>query len=204
MNTLRSDWRDSVIDDATPPVQVRRFHVDLSSKAFTVLVRFPAGWERRHAGHYLVDEEVLFLEGSFEMSGVQYSAGSYAYFPAGYLREASRSTGGALALAWFSGRQGWSRGPSLDLVPAGVVVDDWRAEPRMPVPIGGGGSGYRLRRDTSGDSWIIEYSPSGRSPLGASLELFSLAARTYAYVGPGDEIPRMEAPLFCRFRNEGR
>ncbi len=204
MNAFNSDWRDAVIDDATPPVQLRRFHVDPTSKAFTVLVRFPAGWQRPHAGHYLVDEEVLFLEGSFEMSGIRYTAGSYAYLPAGYLRDASRSIDGALSLAWFSGRQVWSRRPSLDVVPPAIVVEDWRGEPRLPAPIGRRGSGCRLRRDASGDSWIIEDPPSGRSPLGASVELFSLAARTYARVGPGDEIPHVEAPLFCRFRSEGR
>jgi hypothetical protein len=204
MNAFHGDWRDSVIDDSTPPVQVRRFHVDMTTKAFTVLVRFPAGWERPQAGHYLVDEEVLFLEGSFEMTGVRYTADSYAYFPVGYLRQESRSIGGALALAWFSGRQGWSRGPSADHVPAAALVGNWRSQPAMPAPIEGGGSGRLLRRDASGDSWIIENPPSGRLPLGASLELFSLLARTYARVEAGEEVPRLKAPLFCRFRNEGR
>ena len=39
--------------------------------------------------------------------------------------------------------------------------------------------------------------------MGGSIELFSLAARTYARVGAGEEIPRLEAPVFVRVRNEG-
>jgi hypothetical protein len=194
-------WPEAVIPDALPPVRVQRLHIDPVTKAFTVLVRFPGGWQRPHAGHYLVDEEVIFLQGSFEMSGIHYTAGSYGYFPAGYLRDGSASPGGALALAWFSGRQQWVRGPDVRAVPAPITVPNWRALRPARPPAAGSDTGRLLRHDVSGDSWVLDRPLSGRSPADGVVELFSLVDHTWARVSPGEALPNLPAPIFCRFRN---
>jgi len=196
----RRVWRETSIPDAQPPVHVQSLHLDPLSKAATLLVRFPSGWQRPYAGHYLVDEEVLVLEDSFEMSGVRYTAGTYAYLPAGYLRDGSTSRGGALALGWFSGRPEWVRGPSPTTARVPVAVRDWTVLPRAQPPIAGSETGRLLRSHVSGDSWILDRSPSGPSPRSEVVDLFSLVDYTWLRVSPGEAIPHLAAPVFCRFR----
>jgi hypothetical protein len=188
------------MDDADPPVHVRRLFSDPLTGSFSTLVRFPEGWRRPELGHYPVDEEALFMDGSFEMSGHMYGPRSYAYFPAGYPRESSSSRHGAFALAWFGGRGRWRRGRAAPWDP-GVEIPDWDALPLSESPLG---RGRMLRRHPSGDTWILERAPSGRSPAHAVAEMLSLVNQAWVRLDPGESFPTWAGPIFCRFRLVGR
>ena len=200
-------WRTFPIPGSTPDVDLVRLHVE-PDKAFTTVVRFPAGWSRPGTGWYDHIEEVLFLEGSFEMSGITYGVGDYGWFPAGYSREGSSSTG-ALALAWFSGPNDWFTEPSpvAEAAAHGFVRASWQDLPALPSPLGsgrgpqaaGGGKaseGRLLVRSSDRTSWVIDGVSSGVAET--TVELFSLADRLWARVEAGATLPDLAGPLFCR------
>jgi hypothetical protein len=191
-------WRELTIPDGGPPVLVHRLFVEPATKSTTTLVRFPAGWRRPVSGHYVVEEEALFLEGSFRMTGLEYPGVTYAFFPAGYLRENSVSTHGALAIASFGGRADWVRGSATTYSTATVRVANWR---KLPVSRSlAGRSGRLLRKHATGSTWIFEDAPSGIAPDDAVLELFSLADHSWMRVAPEEPIPALTAPVYCRIR----
>lgn len=112
-------WRSQTIPGSSPDVALARLHVDATSKATVSVVRFPPAWSRPGTGHYGCAELFVVLEGILEVSGVSYVEGEYGYLPAGTARTDSRSRGGCLAVAWFSGPPAWSRGEAA-LPPAEV------------------------------------------------------------------------------------
>lgn len=101
--------RTTGIPDGHPEVGIQRLHLDRATGATTSIVEFPPGWERLAAGHYSVDEEFVVLRGSLELSGIALSGGDYVWVPAGTVRSATTSPGGALTLAWFAGPPQWRR-----------------------------------------------------------------------------------------------
>ena len=192
-------WRELLLEDGEPAVRILRLFVNRSTGSSTALVRFPKGWERTPAGHYDVDEEVLFIEGSFEMGSETFNARSYAYFPMGFYREHSASPTGALALAIFGGPVVWQRGTrAWDDV--GVIrIADWQELEPGTVPLRGGGSGRLLRRHAFAESWILERSSDGNTVVDCALELVSLSDYQWERVMPGSIVPEVKPPLFCRF-----
>ena len=188
-------WRTFPIPGSTPDVELARLHVE-PDKAFTTVVRFPAGWSRPGTGWYDHIEEVLFLDGSFEMSGITYGAGDYGWFPAGYSREGSSSTG-ALALAWFSGPNDWFTEPSPVAKAAahGFVRTAWQDVEPLPSPLGAG-EGRLLVRSSDRTSWVIDVVAPGVAKT--TVELFSLPDRMWARVEAGTQLPDLAGPLFCR------
>lgn len=70
---------------------------------FTILGRFPAGFERSTPGGYHASEEVLLLDGELELEGRTYRRGDLVVVPAEFLRTDMRSPKGCLVLAWFAG-----------------------------------------------------------------------------------------------------
>jgi hypothetical protein len=188
-------WRTFPIPGSTPDVQLVRLHVE-PDKAFTTVVRFPEGWSRPDTGWYDHIEEVLFLEGTFQMSGITYGAGDYGWFPAGYSREGS-SSAGALALAWFSGPNQWFTDPSPVAKAAahGFVRTGWQDLPPLPSPLGPG-DGRLLVRSSDRTSWVVDAVPSGAAHT--TVELFSLPDRLWARVEAGTPLPDLAGPVFCR------
>lgn len=102
------------IPDSGPPVRMTRLHVDRRSSASVALVRFPAGWTRALAGHYLCGEEFVVLAGCIAVGDQQYRQGDWAWLPPLSNRGVSSSPDGACALAWFSGPASWTAGPGED------------------------------------------------------------------------------------------
>lgn len=191
-------WREFPIPGSTPPVTMTRLHT-AEDGGFSVLVRFPAGWERPGLGVYDAAEEVLFLEGGFRMSGVDHGPGAYGWFPAGYPRDGSSSAGGALALAWFSGRNRWT---PLDTPPedpeGGVVRGHWPSADLRPSPLGTG-EALLLRDGPEHASWVVTEVPAHR-PSPVSAELFGLDERVWSLTEAGAPLPRLAGPAFCRVR----
>lgn len=194
--TQTAEWREFSIPDGQPPVLVRRLFLDPLTNGVTTLVRFPPGWRRPVTGYYPVEEEALFLEGSFGMTGVVYPGVTYAFFPTGYSREDSVSTAGALAVASFGGRADWLRGSTATASAASVRVADWR---KLPLSDSFSLSGARLLREhAAGSTWMFEHAPSGRAPVDATIELISLADHNWVRVAPGNAIPALSGPVYCR------
>jgi hypothetical protein len=189
-------WRSFPIPGSTPDVSLTRLHVE-EDKAFTTLVRFPPGWSRPGTGWYDHIEEVLFLDGAFEMSGQRYETGDYGWFPAGYVRHGSSSEG-ALALAWFSGPNAWSEEPSpvADGAEHGCYRARWHDLPVLASPLGGGAARL-LMRGADRTSWIVEDVPAG-AELSHVVELFALDERTWSRTLPDEPLPAMTGPAFCR------
>ncbi|MGI5489919.1 hypothetical protein [Microtetraspora malaysiensis] len=102
-------WRGFTIPESAPDVSLAALHTGPAG-SFLVLVRFPPGWARPGRGHYACDEEFVVLQGEIEVSGTVFRAGARGWFPAGRERSDCRSSGGALALAWFSGPAVWVTG----------------------------------------------------------------------------------------------
>jgi hypothetical protein len=191
-------WRTFLIPGSTPEVELTYLHVE-PDKAFTTVVRFPPGWSRPGTGWYDHIEEVLFLEGGFEMSGITYAAGDYGWFPAGYSREGSSSPG-ALALAWFSGPNQWNTDPSPVAAAAarGCVRGAWRDLSPLPSPLGAG-TGRLLARSADRTSWVVDRVSDG--VVETAVELFSLPDRVWTRVEAGTRPPTLAGPLFCRINS---
>lgn len=190
-------WRSVPIPESSPEAQMARLHVGADG-AFVAMVRFPSGWSRPATGWYDHIEEVMWIDGQFEMSSCTYGGGDHTWFPAGYPRERSSSPDGALALAWFSGPSRWSTTPSpvADGAVRGAVRSSWRALDPVPSPLGSG-QGRLLVRGAAHTSWILDRLPSGtRSPH--PLDLLSLPALTWSRCEPGEALPALEGPVLCR------
>lgn len=74
-----------------------------SGETFSILGRFPAGFDRPTQGGYFGAEEFLVLDGYLELEGQRYSRGDLTYIPANYLRTTMQAPEGCTVLAWFGG-----------------------------------------------------------------------------------------------------
>lgn len=188
-------WATVEIAGARPAVRLARLS---GSEGATLLVRFPPGWERPGDGHYEVIEEVLFLVGSFEMTGERYEAGDHTWFPARYPRSATRSPSGALAWAWFSGRNDWIEGPAAGHGQSLPRATRRRWTDQEPVAIAGLGRDVRGRElVTTGrrDCYLVDELPPG-AVVGSELratELFDLSTHACAVVPAGEPLPESPA-----------
>jgi hypothetical protein len=188
------DWIDFEIPESNLPVRLVR----LPSPALTLVVRFPEGWRREAMGRYSVSEEIVFLDGTLEMSRETYRAGDWAYVPAGTTRIATEARSEVLTLARFDGPARWHSG-SLEGSPNGRsllrrALGPTGASVESPL---GAGRAWRLRRDAGEESWLLEAPPAGETAP-RSAELTSLGSRTWASVSAGERFPALEGLCFCR------
>lgn len=195
-----STWHHVEIPGASPLVSLCVLGRDPTG-GVTLLVRFPAGWQRPGPGHYNVAEEVLFLHGSFEMSGERYGADDHAWFPSGYTREASATPTGALALAWFGGEQQWftTIADKSCEATAGTRRSRWWEQPLEPSPLGV--DGHPLPRGYGARTWIIPLLSEAVAVTGdmAEVELIDLVSRRALHAGPGDQLPAVgPGPVWLR------
>ena len=100
-------WVDVPIPGGTVPASMAVLRDEPITRARTVLVRFPTGWAREEAGHYLADESFVVLDGTLNMNGETYEPRSCVFVPAGAQRFATRSPQEVLAFAHFSGPARW-------------------------------------------------------------------------------------------------
>lgn len=103
-------WVGVPIPGGTVPVRMAVLRDEPITRARTVLVRFPAGWSREEAGHYLADESFVVLDGTLEMSNETYGPGSLVDVPSGAQRFGTRAPQEVLAFAHFSGPARWVGG----------------------------------------------------------------------------------------------
>lgn len=185
-------WRDVPIPGSAQQVSMARLQVAVDG-SFSALVRFPRGWGRPGAGVYDVAEELLFLEGRFLISGDTYGPGDYGWLPSGYVRRASASPSGAVALAWFAGPPVWTQAVDAG-VTEGVIRDRHPGGAAGLAPLG---RGRRLRAGAEHDTWLLEELPPG-DIAPASAELFSLPDRRWCALARGAPTPELVPPVLVR------
>ncbi|MCA1833551.1 MAG: hypothetical protein LC750_12645, partial [Actinobacteria bacterium] len=105
------DWTDFDIPGGNMPVRLVTMRVEPATNSRTVFVYFPEGWTRAQAGSYACAEEVVVIDGAFEMNREMYSAGEWAYVGSGVERRLTKAAPYALALSRFDGPVRWNAGP---------------------------------------------------------------------------------------------
>lgn len=178
-------WYDLTIPDATPPVRLLRLHVDQASRANVSLVAFPAGWARPGLGHYRSGEEFVVLRGSLTVSGREHRAGGWAWIPPFVTRSDSYSTGGALALAWFSGPARWFS-----------VVGDESATSQAAADVPQAGPLRRRCGGVPGESEVLPLAPT--EPAATDRDLLSLPDQRWTFVSAHHPPPQLSGPVLVR------
>jgi len=117
--------QETLVPDASAPLLTNLLHFETESSGSCLLVSFPVGWERG-PGAYSCFEHAVVLEGSIELDGDLWEAGSAFVVPADAQRRRTFAPSGALAVAWFSSAPRWSGGGGID-VPASSEV--WAGDP---------------------------------------------------------------------------
>ena len=195
------EWVSQDVPDSLPVPTVVRLPGHASDRSFSVLVRFPAGWSRPHTGYYESTEEIFLLEGQVAMSGAAYSAGDYGWFPAGYLRSDSSSTG-SLTLAWFGGPARWRRSEhSPEDFRSSEVVVCRRGEARaVDSPLGPARS---LRSGRTRSSFLLDRVEAAVAPPATRVELLAIDLGLWVSASPGSRIPAIDGRAFCRVTRLG-
>lgn len=189
------EWESQDVPDSQPVPTVVRLPSHASDRSFSVLVRFPAGWSRPHCGYYESTEEIFLLEGGVAMSGATYSAGDYGWFPAGYLRSDSTSTG-SLTLAWFSGPARWRRSEhSPEGFRSSEVVVCRQGDARaMDSSLG---PARCLRSGRTRSTFLLDGVDATVSPAGTRVELLAIDQGLWVCAAPGSRIPAIDGRVFC-------
>ena len=89
-------WAKGLYGGARPEVESKTLSLDDTNGESSMLLRYPAGWERHDEEYLLADEELFVLDGSLEIAGVEYGRHCYAHLPAGYRRASASSKEGAV------------------------------------------------------------------------------------------------------------
>jgi len=187
-------WSEATPGGGPPGTTLRVLSIDDETGASTVIVRYPPGWTRSAPEHLTADEELFVLEGELELNGLVYTAPSYAFLPAGYMRRHAASSHGALVLTFYESEprlvpgEG-SRPPALEkLVEKIDALDgEWGGgfHPEFPP---GAGRKY-LRQDPEGgdQTWILGTMPLrfGRKPEKHPIaeEMFLLSGEVVSPIG---------------------
>jgi hypothetical protein len=191
------DWADFDIPDSSAPVRLATLRKE-PSRARTVLVRFPRGWERPEAGWYSVSEEIVFLAGTLGMSGEVYTTGEWVYVPQGTARSHTVAQTDVLTIARFGGPARWNAGYPSDGTNGSAVLRRALspAENAVGSPLGAGDA-WILRRGSADATWLLE-APAAGGSAHFNAELLALGSRTWAFVPAGAPFPDLEGLCFCR------
>lgn len=131
--------------------------------AFTILGRFPAGFERLTPGGYVCAEEFLVLDGALELEGTTYTRGDLTLVPAHLLRTEMRSPRGCLLLAWFGGPAEFRAPDELGTAEGAIVsgtLPAWSTRPpEAGEPADVVDAGLRTWRRQGADAPAIDTSP---------------------------------------------
>ena len=200
----RLTWEEQEVADGMPVTTLVRFPHCYKSTGFSVLVNFPAGWERTNSGYYESTEEVLVLNGSLIMSDSELKENDYGWYPAGYLREDSKSQQGALVFAWFSGPARWKRATStpadLGFDPAAVIHEN-SDNISKETDLFNSRNSKKLRSDEFGSTWLVEGTKAAPVPERCMVNMFLVAEKIWYSVGPEEELPALESKILLRIMN---
>jgi hypothetical protein len=186
-------WSDGIPAGVRPGVSSKLLSVDGETGASSLLVRYPPGWTHDDSQRLDCDEELFVLDGDLRIGTTEHRPKTYAHLPAGYARGAMASSGGAVALTFFSGEP---TSPSAD----GVECDEARLVEYVDALDGDWGSGFHplfppgagrkfLRRDPydGEETWVLGTMPlrNGRRPERHPVveEMFLLSGELVGHVG---------------------
>jgi len=194
------NWEPFDIPGGTEPVSLVRLRAEPDARAFTLLVRFPAGWKRPAEGSYEAAEDVVFLSGALQINDVTYTEGEWAHMPVGYPRRISIAHEETLAVARFSGPARWRSGLDGASTSEGLHRRlESTGEQRSPL---GTGLGTLLRAGTPDSSWLVQAPLAGsRAPVDA--EVLELASRRWTFVACDEPFPDLAGACFCRTFSAG-
>lgn len=118
--TARHDWSPAAMPGANAPLDA----VPLGSATapFSMLGRFPQGFERREPGGYLATEEFVVLTGSLWLDGRRVEAGTLVHLGSGRLREELRASEACEVLVWFDGPPDFVPAADLEADPSAALV----------------------------------------------------------------------------------
>lgn len=94
-------WEDGVVGGARNDVLVKTLSIDAGNGDCSLIVRYPAGWQRTKPETLGATEEFFVLDGGLEINDRHYGQHAYANLPAGYPRERAAAPEGATVLTFF-------------------------------------------------------------------------------------------------------
>ena len=95
-------WEDGLYSGARRgEVRSKVLSIDSASTDATVVVEYPAGWQRTAPEHLTAHEEFLVLAGELEINGQVYGPHHFGFLPAGFVRRSAASHGGCQVLTMY-------------------------------------------------------------------------------------------------------
>ncbi|MBW9205583.1 hypothetical protein KV102_16160 [Mumia sp. zg.B53] len=138
------EWASFAPAGADQKAEMVLLHQSADATSRTVLVRFPARWQRAMTGNQPAGEEMLVLEGALSMSGSTCRPGQILVVEPRATRSETGVEDETRALVWFSGAAGgWVEGVAPE--PGTIAVTD--LAPGVVRPGGGALSGSVELRD---------------------------------------------------------
>lgn len=160
-------WQRGLYGGGLPDVDSKVLSLDAATGASSVLVRFPAGYERDEPFHVDADQELFVLGGDLRIDDQDHRRYTYAHLPRGWSHARLSSRQGAVVLAFYSAeprlRTGTAPDGQLDEARAVPYVDAFADEwggnfhPRFPA-----GAGRKFLRQDPHDgeqTWVLGTMP---------------------------------------------
>jgi hypothetical protein len=94
-------WTSGAAGGARGDVDGKVLSRDAELGESSLILRYPAGWQRTAPEALAAEEEMYVLDGEITINGRTYRRDTYACFPAGYVRERASSPHGCVALTFF-------------------------------------------------------------------------------------------------------
>jgi hypothetical protein len=167
-------WQDGRYGDGGSGLRSKMLSLDPDTGASSMLVEYPARWTSGAVGgpwHLSVDEEFVVLAGELVIDDVHYAGKSYAHLPAGFTRQRTTSSTGAVVLTFYSGEptvlDGTGKCDDRRLVTyIDGLAGDWGGNFHPKFPPGAGRKFLRRDPIDGEETWLLGTMPlrSGRRP----------------------------------------
>ncbi|MEU6075768.1 DUF4437 domain-containing protein [Micromonospora sp. NPDC047074] len=189
-------WADSTpYHDVRPGTGIRVLSTDAGSGAASLLVRYPAGWQRPVAETLTEDEEFFVISGRLVVDGQAYDRYGYGHLPAGYFRSGMSAPDGAVVLTFFAGQPEHRAASThhselaVERVVAHIdgLAGQWGAGFNPKFPPGAGRKWLRRDPVTGDETWILGTMPlrNGTRPERHPVveEMYLLSGELHGHVG---------------------
>jgi len=182
------------IPGGSVPVSIVPLHRE-PTRAFSLQVTFPRGWERPVAGHYECAEDVVFLSGRLRIGDELFVAGDWAHMPAWFLRSGMRAETDVVAVARFSGPARWHEGRAATSPP--LIRRSLEQVPHTIEGPLGGTDALLLRAGEPDSSWLLVSAPVAGTPAPVETQILDLVEQTWHHVPVGAPVPPLSDRTFC-------
>lgn len=178
------EWTSFAPAGAAQKAEMVLLYASPDATSRTVLVQFPAGWERAMTGHQPAGEEMLVLEGALSMSGEICEPGSMLVVEPKATRSQTGTATATRALVWFSGAPGgWTEGPADE---AGTLAVHAVA-PGVVRPAGGA---------LPGSVEVLDGAEIGT--FATDVDLCWTSQRRWVHLPAGEAAPTYDGPVVVR------